>query len=215
MRHVVTGCNNPRHVALTFDDGIGQHTERLLDILKINRVKVTFFVLGNTLAPDTDDADQHRRLLLRMIKEGHVVASHSWSHPDLTQLDAETVRSQMTRADDAIRDILGVRTRFMRPPYGYLDQRTVKVLRAQGYIIVNWNQDTNDWKHQDAYREIISFVETSIPKPRRDAQGPIVLQHDTLKSAIKLQDRIIKILRRKGYEFVTMYECTGHQPYRL
>lgn len=216
MRHVIHGCKNPKHLALTFDDGIGPYTGKLLDILKQKRVQASFFILGNTLAPETLYSEHHKHVLIRMIKEGHVVGSHSYNHPDLTDLGPEAIRHQMSHTDELIQSVIGVKPRFMRPPYGYVNQRAVSVLRRAGYLIVNWNQDTNDWRHQENQSHILSFIKESIPKAHRNRhEGPILLQHDTLKSSLALESKIIDILRQKGYELVTIDVCTGQLPYRM
>ena len=101
--HVVTGCRNPRHVALTFDDGISDYTNELLEILKRYRVQATFFVLGQTLETN----NFFKKLLIRMVREGHVVASHSYNHPDLTSLSKNQIRDQMERTEVSIQSIIG------------------------------------------------------------------------------------------------------------
>lgn len=212
LHHVITGCKNPKHVALTFDDGVSQYTDELLDILGQNRIKATFFVLGNTLVSET----ANKKTLIRMVREGHVVGSHSYDHPDLTELKTDRIEKQMTQTDVLIQTIIGVRPRFMRPPYGYVNEKVVNNLISSGYLIVNWNHDTNDWKYQGKYENIVNYVRDEISlAPKKGTLGPIILQHDSLKSSIKLQTEIIRILRKKGYRFVTMYECTGERPYRL
>lgn len=210
-RHIITGCRNPKHLALTFDDGISEYTEELLDILDQHQVKATFFILGESLQA----SNHNKRILIRMIQEGHIVASHSFDHPDLTQLTRDQIKDQMDQTSDAIQSVIGVRPRFMRPPYGYVNMKVVNCLKSSGYLIINWNHDTNDWKFQDSYGTIVGYVQNQISFPHARNQGPIILQHDRLKSSIKLQSGIIKILRKKGYQFVSMYECIGQEPYRL
>ena len=209
MKAVINGCRNPRHVALTFDDGISDYTEELLDILHRHRVKATFFILGHTL-----HSTPNKKLLIRMVREGHIVGSHSYDHPDLTKISREDTRNQMISTDEAIQSVIGIRPRFMRPPYGYVDYNVVRTLTSMGYIIINWNHDTNDWKFQNNYGTIVNYVQNEISFPKNTNKGPIILQHDSLQSSIRLQSGIIKILKRKGYEFVTMYECIGQEPYR-
>lgn len=210
LSHVITGCRNPKHVALTFDDGISDYTDELLDILEQHHVKATFFILGQSLQSNAF----YKRTLIRMVREGHIVASHSFNHPDLTSLSRDQIKDQMDRTDETIQSIIGIRPRFMRPPYGYVNQKVVNTLRSCGYFIINWNHDTNDWKFQDSYGTIVGYVQNQISSPKHINPGPIILQHDSLQSSIRLQSGIIRILRKKGYEFVSMYECIGQEPYR-
>ncbi len=208
---MITGCRNPKHLALTFDDGVSDFTDDLLDILKENHVPATFFILGQSL----ESNNFYKRTLIRMIREGHVIASHSFNHPDLTSLSRDQIFEQMERTDQVIQSIVGIRPRFVRPPYGYVNQKVVNVLRSCGYIIINWNHDTNDWKHQDSYGNIVGYVQNQISIPQTKDEGPIILQHDSLRSSIQLQSGIIRILRKKGYQFVSMYECIDEEPYRI
>lgn len=197
-------------MALTFDDGISNYTDDLLDILEANNVPATFFILGQSLSNNISN----KRTLVRMIRAGHVVASHSYNHPDLTNLTEDDINEQMKRTDESIRSVVGIRPRFMRPPYGYVNQKVIRVLKSSGYVIINWNHDTNDWRHQDSYGNIVGYVQNQISLPRSKNEGPIILQHDSLKSSIQLQSGIIRILRKKGYDFVPMHECIGEKPYR-
>lgn len=210
LKFVLTGCRNPRHVALTFDDGVSDFTNDLLDILFKNQIRATFFVIGETLQL----SHTKKRTLIRMIREGHVVGSHSFDHPDLRTLSRDSISTQMNQTDELIKSVIGVRPRYIRPPYGYVNQKVVSVLRSLGYVIVNWNHDTNDWKFQENYGSILGYVQNEISHPRPGTLGPIILQHDSLESSIRLQKRIIKIVRKKGYEFVTMPECIGEAAYR-
>src|SRR4051794_910680 len=100
------------YVALTFDDG--PHTTltpKLLDLLAARHIKATFFVLGECV-------EQNPQILQRAAKEGHEIANHSWSHPQLNRLSDEAARSQLKRTDDLIRSLIGVRPTHFRPPYG-------------------------------------------------------------------------------------------------
>jgi peptidoglycan/xylan/chitin deacetylase (PgdA/CDA1 family) len=211
---IITGCRDHKHLALTFDDGIGHYTEGLLDVLRRNGVKATFFLLGQTLGTDNPRSQAHQKIVRRMVREGHIVGSHTWDHPDLRDLSKEEIQSQMKRTDAVIKEAIGVRPRLFRPPFGYIDTRVARILAAEGYLVITWNQDTNDWRHQGSSDTIIDFVQHDIPRPHHEREGPIILQHDTLKTATKLQSRIIRILRKKGYQFVTLYECIGEKPYR-
>lgn len=195
---------------MTFDDGISVYTNELLDVLKNYHVQATFFILGQTL----DSNIFFKKTLIRMVRDGHVIASHSFNHPDLTTLNKNQIKDQMVRTEGAIKSIIGIRPRFMRPPFGYLDQKSTEMLKSLGYIIINWNHDTNDWRHQDSYGNIVGYVQHQISIPHIKNEGPIILQHDSLRSSIQLQSGIIRILRKKGYEFVSMYECIEEEPYR-
>src|SRR5499427_11107190 len=91
------------YIAMTFDDGPSATlTPKLLDILAAHHIKVTFFVLGEMVA-------EHPEILARAAREGHEIASHSWSHPNLAKMSQEGVRSQLQRTDDEIKSAAGHR----------------------------------------------------------------------------------------------------------
>lgn len=118
---IFSGCLNPKHAALTFDDGIHpEQTPRLLRILRRRRVKATFFILGRTIAKDTAGRAwrKNRKILKRMHREGHSIGSHTFDHSDLTELTPGQLQAQMTMTEAAMHDIAGIRPRLMRAPEG-------------------------------------------------------------------------------------------------
>lgn len=182
-------CGLADCVSLTFDDGPGEHTERLLDILKAAGVRATFFVLGQMV-------EEHPEIVRRMVLEGHEVANHSWSHKDLTGLSAAGVRSQIRRTQQAVKKAAGVEPTLMRPPYGATDE---KVARAAGMPQILWSVDTLDWRYRDADRG--ARVGIGEPGP-----GGIVLYHDIHKPTVDCIPRVIKGLKKRGFTLVTVGE---------
>ena len=200
---VVHGAE-PTHklAALTFDDGPhAVYTAQLLDGLKERGVPATFFFLGQC-------AEENQELVRRAYEEGHEVACHTWSHPDLTKLSDEKIKSQIDRCSDLFDGILGEQSSYLvRPPYGSTDRR---VRAAVDRVMLFWSVDTLDWKLKDeekVYRNIISEV--------RD--GSVILCHDIHKTTIPAALRAVDTLRTQGYEFVTVSELfrrRGVEPQR-
>ena len=118
-------------VYLTFDNGYENgYTEKILDVLKKENVPATFFVTGHYLesAPD---------LVKRMVKEGHIIGNHSWSHPDFTQLNDEKIKEELDRVKEKTQELAGQKEMiFMRPPRGIFSERTLKVAKDAGYYHV-------------------------------------------------------------------------------
>jgi peptidoglycan/xylan/chitin deacetylase (PgdA/CDA1 family) len=105
------------YIAMTFDDGPSATlTPKLLDLLAAHHIKATFFVIGENVA-------QHPDIIARAAREGHEIANHSWSHPNLAKLSEESVRRQLWRTDDAIKSATGTRPTLLRPPYGSITER--------------------------------------------------------------------------------------------
>src|ERR1700736_507403 len=107
------------YIAMTFDDGpSAKLTPKLLDLLAAHHIKATFFLIGQNVAENPEIA-------AREVREGHEIANHSWSHPNLAKMSDEGVRGQLRKTDDAIRSAIGKRPSLLRPPYG-----SIKIGRA-------------------------------------------------------------------------------------
>ncbi|MGN9784208.1 polysaccharide deacetylase family protein [Nonomuraea sp. ZG12] len=189
-----TGC-----VALTFDDGPGRHTGRLLDVLRAREVKATFFVVGEMVA-----AGRGAERVRQMVADGHELGNHSWSHRQLTTLPKHRIRRQLQRTDQVVRALTGVRMRLMRPPYGSTDRRVAALTRRRGQAQILWNVDTFDWR--DRVPAVVA---------RRGAKaepGSIVLMHDIHRTTVKAIPDLLDRLTRKGYAFATVSELYGRWP---
>ncbi len=185
------------YVALTFDDGPhATLTPKLLDLLASRHIKVTFFVLGECV-------EQNPQVLQRAAREGHEIANHSWSHPQLNRMSDEGVRSQLKRTDDLIKSLIGIRPTLFRPPYGALTSRQKKWIPEEfGYKIILWDVDPLDWKEPGP-----AAVTNRILKNTR--AGSIVLSHDIHRGTIDAMPATIDQLLAKHYKFVTVSELIG------
>lgn len=128
-------------VALTFDDGPhGTLTPRVLDILRDNNVKGTFFMQGCNVKA-------HPQVVRRMVNEGHEVGNHTWNHVYLSKVPREKAESQLQSTNEAIRNACGVVPVVMRPPGGYTNAGVASWARQRfGFTTVMWDVDTNDWR---------------------------------------------------------------------
>lgn len=182
------------YIAMTFDDGPSQKlTPKLLDLLAARHIKATFFVLGQNVA-------EFPEITARAAKEGHEIASHSWSHPELTRMSDEAVRSQLKRTDDAIKDAIGKRPTLMRPPYGSLSARQKRWIHQEfGYDIILWDVDPYDWKRPGPITVCNRIL-------RETRAGSIVLSHDIHPGTIEAMPSTFDQLEAKGFKFVTVSE---------
>ncbi len=177
-------------IALTFDDGPGGPTPRLLDGLAERGAKATFFMLGQC-------ASYSQKTVRRAFLEGHEIASHTYSHYQLTAKTDETVRSEVQRTDALLDEILGMDLDYLvRPPYGSADSRVLQLLDAPAVI---WSLDTLDWKYRDAEYVCNQIVNNAY-------NGVIVLCHDIHATSVDGALAAIDILQAQGYEFVTVSE---------
>jgi len=182
------------YIALTFDDGpSAKLTPKLLDLLAAHHIKATFFLIG-------ENASEYRDLVAREIKDGHEVANHSWSHPNLAKMSDDGVRRQLRKTDDAIRSAAGNSPTLMRPPYGSITPRQKRWINQEfGYKIVLWDVDPLDWRRPGP-----GVVCNRIVKNTRS--GSIVLAHDIHPGTIEAMPCVLKELEAKGFKFVTVSE---------
>lgn len=185
------------YIAMTFDDGPSAAlTPKLLDLLAAHHIKATFFVLGEMVA-------EHPEILARAAGEGHEIASHSWSHPNLAKMSQESVRSQLQRTDDEIKSTTGKRPTLFRPPYGSITERQKRWIHDEfGYNIILWDVDPLDWKRPGP-----AVVRNRILKETRP--GSIVLSHDIHPGTIEAMPSTFDELQAKGFKFVTVSELLG------
>lgn len=182
------------YIAMTFDDGPhGVLTPKLLDLLAARHIKATFFVVGQCVA-------EFPEILKRAAREGHEIANHSWSHPNLGKMSDDAVRSQLQKTDDAIKNAIGVRPTLMRPPYGSITARQKSWIHDEfGYRIIIWDVDPLDWKRPGP--SIVTHRIVSETHP-----GSIILSHDIHAPTIEAMPATFEQLQEKGFKFVTVSE---------
>ncbi len=181
-------------VALTFDDGPhGSRTPQVLDILRNNGVKATFFVQGVNV-------QAYPGVLKRMVAEGHEVGNHTWNHAYLSKVSRATAESQLQRTNDAIEKACGVKPVIMRPPGGYTNSGVAAWARQRfGFTTIMWDVDTNDWRKPGV--SVVAARGMNGAKP-----GSIILVHDIHASTVAAIDSMVKGLKARGYELVTVSE---------
>ncbi len=177
-------------IALTFDDGPGPYTERLLDGLKERGVKVTFFLVGNRI-------NRYAKTVARAYQEGHQIANHSYDHSNLVNLSNAGIQSQIRRTNALLDPICGAGSDYLvRAPYGSTNAR---VRAAVGAPLVFWSVDPLDWRDRNA-----ATVKSRVINGARD--GAIILLHDIHSTSVTGALAAIDVLLGQGYEFVTVRE---------
>jgi peptidoglycan/xylan/chitin deacetylase (PgdA/CDA1 family) len=181
-------------IAMTFDDGPHEKlTPKLLDLLAKHHIKATFFVIGQNVA-------EYPQIVQRAAREGHEIASHSWSHPNLGKMSDEAVRRELRRTDDAIRSAIGKRPTLMRPPYGSITARQKRWIHEEfGYRIILWDVDPLDWRRPGPVTVCNRILRETRP-------GSIVLAHDIHPGTIEAMPTTLGQLETKGFRFVGVSE---------
>ncbi|ORX51159.1 glycoside hydrolase/deacetylase [Piromyces finnis] len=207
-------CVNDKYWAMTFDDGPYIYDDALLDLLSLYRVKATFFITGaSAMGIETQKA---KRIIKRMYKEGHVIASHTWSHVDLTTLSTDEVVDEMINLDSLIEEVIGKKPAFVRPPYGSGNGnvKLAKTLKNLGYsAAVTWNIDTMDWNNEGDIDYALEQFKGNV------GHAALSLNHAnyngiTKIKLLKLAKAEIEYMLKKGYKPVTMDKCLGLPAYQ-
>lgn len=183
------GMSESPKIALTFDDGPGEATGRLLDELKERNVKATFFVIG-------EYAEKYPELIQREVEEGHIVGNHTYSHVDIAKLSEEEAKEEIEKTNQIVKEISGATIEYIRPPFG--DGKR-ELEEQMNLMTVMWSVDPLDWTTENE-EEIVNKVVTDT------SENDIILLHDCYESSVNAAIRIIDILQAEGYEFVTVEE---------
>lgn len=188
-------CRRHKCVALTFDDGPGLDTDRLVRILARHDAKATFFLVGNMVKI-------RPRVARRIARAGHEVGVHTMGHPDLTKLPDKQVTWQVAQAKRRITRATGVTPTLSRPPYGATDRRVLRLQGKLGLSEVLWDVDTTDWKVRNAGH----VSRAAVKQARRNS---VILMHDIRPTTVNAVDTIVRTLRRRGFTLVTVSDVIG------
>jgi peptidoglycan/xylan/chitin deacetylase (PgdA/CDA1 family) len=186
-----------KQIALTYDDGPNDpHTLRLLDVLAKHDVRATFFMIGRYVQSRPD-------IVREVVKAGHIVGNHTFTHPNLIFTSAAETRVQMQNCDRALTDAIGEHSLLFRPPFGGRRPQTLRIARDLGLEPVMWNVTGWDWNAPPA-EEIKRRVEKQI------RGGDLILLHDgghkqigaDRSQTVIATDRLIMRYKTEGYEFL-------------
>jgi peptidoglycan/xylan/chitin deacetylase (PgdA/CDA1 family) len=193
---VAVDCAKVKCVALTFDDGPSPYTDRLLQILRDNDAKATFFLIGNKVAANPAGAK-------RIADAGMEVGNHTWEHPNMTAIPPELIAGQISKANDAIKAATGQTPKLMRTAGGLINDNVLAAAKQQGMADINWDVIPFDWMN-DANTAATTYVLKSQIKP-----GSVVLFHDTYSSTVDIVYQFLPVLKANGYHAVTVSELLG------
>ena len=180
----------PKYVALTFDDGPRRDTTSvLLDGLLERGVPATFFVIGRQI-PGNED------LLKRMKAEGHQIGNHTYDHTRLLTAEPDKVVEEIHKTEVLLTELLGEGDYWLRPPWGFASDA---LKSAVSVPLIYWTLDTMDWSVRN--RDLVAHHIIENAK-----SGDIVLLHDPYDTSVEAALQTIDVLSEQGYEFVTLEE---------
>ncbi len=195
---VTIGNEGEKKIYLTFDAGYENgNVEKILDIMKENDVKGTFFILPRLAENNTD-------LCKRMKEEGHIVGNHSVHHKNMGMMgDLETFRKETQPLDDFFLEKTGYEMdKYFRPPEGAFTENTLKFATELGYTTVFWSLAYADWdnnKQMNPEKALELLLS-------RSHDGCVLLLHPTSETNALILDEYIKTMKAKGYEFCLVDE---------
>ena len=176
-------------VAITFDDGPGKYTDRVLSILEKYDARATFFVQGKNVAG-------YKNVLKRADSLGCEIGNHTWNHVNLSSSSSSVIASQISKTNSAVYNAIGKYPALCRPPYGAYNNI---VKNSVSMPIIMWSVDTLDWKTRNAQKTLDSIK-------RSTTDGAIILMHDIHSPTADAVERVVPYLLKQGYQLVTVSE---------
>lgn len=191
-----------KKVALTFDVAWGsENIEDIVKILEKHNIKSTFFLVGSWM-------DDNEKLVKMLDEKGHELSNHSNTHANMTKLSKEDIAKEIETVSQKIYDITGKKANLYRPPFGEVNNETMKICDSLGYQVIKWDVDSLDWKEIGP----IHIVERVI---KDSDKGSIVLLHANAKDIDKYLEGIITRLKEDKYELVTVSELLHDENYTV
>lgn len=191
-----------KKIAISFDASWGaQYTDKLLQILKDNDVKATFFLVGKW-------AEKYPDKVKLIDQEGHDIGNHSLTHPHFTAISPLKMKQELEATDSIIKGITGKNTKLFRAPFGDYNSEVVKEVNSLGYSFIQWDVDSIDWKNPGTDK-MFRIVTGKV------GPGSIVLFHNNADQTPLVLDSIIKTLKARGYSFVKIADLIYYSDYYI
>lgn len=178
-------------VLFTFDDGPHErYTAEILDTLAQHGVRAIFFWVGRRVATKGAKVDERRELVRRAVREGHLVANHTLTHPNLCQIESDQAAEEI---DDNVRifeEASGLPMLLFRAPYGAHCKRLEQMLAERSLAHMHWDIDPQEWTDHDAKRTAKYIIDRLAKLEGR----AIVILHDTQKVSASALPRVLEWL---------------------
>lgn len=173
----------------------------ILETLTKNQVKATFFMVGDWI-------EKFPEAVKKIYESGNEIANHSESHPHVNNLPYEKNVEQITKCSERVKQITGNPTTLYRGPYGEYNDTVLKAAEASNHITIQWNIDSLDYKGLTAEQ----MWERIGPKLQK---GSIILMHNGTENTALSLDTLIKNIKGKGYEIVTVSDLIYKDNYTM
>ncbi len=197
---------NIKQVALTFDDGPHPYfTQKIIDILNLNNIKATFFIVGK-------QAQKHPDLVKYIFENSNSkVANHTYSHKNLIKLNYFQIREELIKTQEILLSLAQEKykdrvIKYFRPPGGNYDNKVLSVANEVGLKVALWSIFTNDHLTTTKKEEILYNISSSL-----NSDKEIILLHSGSSSTLEALQDVINFLKEKNYEFVTIDEILANE----
>lgn len=193
---ICLGNNDKKNIYLTFDEGYeAGYTPKILEILKNNNVKATFFITAHYV-------NTQEELVRQMISEGHIIGNHTVNHKSMPTLTDEQIKTEVMDLHQAMLEKFNYEMKYIRPPKGEYSERTIIETNKLGYKTVMWSFAYEDWNENQQPDEGKSKEKVL----KNLHNGEIILLHGNSKTNTNILDSIIKETKNMGYEFKSLDE---------
>lgn len=188
---IYRGNEQKRAAALMVNVAWGtEYLPAMLDILRKEQVKATFFLDGSWLAKHPVEAE-------KIVKEGHEIGNHAYSHPLMSQVTQERMNKEISRTQELIEKTLHIKSEWFAPPAGDFNDRVVQVASQYGMKTVLWTVDTVDWKKTSSPAMMVQKIEQKVDS------GHLILTHPTDRT-VEALPQIIRVVKKKGLKLGTV-----------
>lgn len=186
------GNTKEKVLYLTFDNGYENgFTTSILDTLKKENIKATFFLTGHYVKSAGD-------LVKRMVDEGHIIGNHSDTHPNMARLSEEQILKEWQSFDKLLKDLTGIkRTHYARPPEGTYNEKLLAAGKKYGYRHIFWSVAFKDWEKDVRRGSGYPFQELK----NQMHPGAIILMHTVAQDNAEALPLFIEYAKEKGYKF--------------
>jgi peptidoglycan/xylan/chitin deacetylase (PgdA/CDA1 family) len=201
IKIVCSASTDHKEIAISFDDGPATNfTPEVLQVLKQENIKATFFCIGNRIAGNEN--------ILKKIKdEGHIIGNHSFSHHFWFDMySSNKMLDDLKMMDKEMERVTGSRPKLFRPPYGVTNPNLKKAIISGGYTPVGWSVRSMDTVIKDE-KKLLNKILGSL-KP-----GAVFLFHDTQKVTLNVLPEFIKEVKNRGYQIIPLDKLLHLTPY--
>ena len=201
IKIICSANTDQKEIAISFDDGpASNYTTEILQLLKQDNIKATFFCIGNRIAGNEN--------ILKKIKDdGHIIGNHSYSHHFWFDIfSSEKMLDDLKKMDQETERVTGIVPKLFRPPYGVTNPNLKKAIIKGNYIPVGWSVRSMDTVIKDE-KKLLDKINRSL-KP-----GAVFLFHDTSKTTVNVLPEFIREVKNKGYHIIPLDKLLHLNPY--